>query len=122
VGRPFVTTILDIWKATPEFFEGKGVQQLLAMCGNGKLLDDGLTSKEFRDFLSSLPSERLSSFAAECLTNSFPDGGLALQDVINQIGVNRCPSVFRRAEDQVDDGVNSRVLNGLQDLVDSLAS
>ena len=45
-----------------------------------------VTSKEFRELLSRVPSSLLRQFADNCLNEKFEDGGFALQDVINQIG------------------------------------
>ncbi|MBI1764655.1 MAG: hypothetical protein HYR56_24795 [Acidobacteria bacterium] len=66
--------------------ESKHVQQIIAFAGQGKLLDESATSNEFRDFLKQVSSEVLERFASECLTTKFDDSGLALQDVVNQVG------------------------------------
>jgi hypothetical protein len=41
---------------------------------------------EFRKFLGLVPSDHLSRYAEECLSETFPGSGFALQDVVNQIG------------------------------------
>jgi hypothetical protein len=41
---------------------------------------------EFREFLGLVPSDHLSRYAGECLNESFPGSGFALQDVVDQIG------------------------------------
>src|SRR4051794_13783918 len=82
-----MTTVLDIWKSTPEFLTGKSLPQVLAMCGEGKLRDGSKGSSEFRQLLASVPADRLGTYAQDCLTTAFTESGLALQDVINQIGV-----------------------------------
>jgi hypothetical protein len=81
-----MTTVLDIWKSTPEFLEAKSLEQILAMCGDGKLRDSTKSCNEFRQLLSAVSSDKLAGFARDCLTTGFHDSGLALQDVINQIG------------------------------------
>ncbi len=58
--------------------------------------DGSDASAEFRRFLSVVPSDVLARYADECLTGRFDDSGLALQDIINQIG--------RRLGFQVVDG------------------
>ena len=82
-----MTSVLTLWKTNKEFFEGKGVQQILAMCADGKLRDSSDTSNEFREFLRNITSNDLEKYANECLDNSFPpDSGLVLQDIVNEIG------------------------------------
>ena len=41
-----------IWNSNRDFFHGKGVQQILSMCGDGELKDGNPTSTEFRHFLT----------------------------------------------------------------------
>ena len=79
-------SLLDLWKKTPEQLADKQVNQVITFAGNGKLLDDSDCSFEFRSFLSSVPSNNLESYAGQCLSHSFTDSGLALQDVVNEIG------------------------------------
>jgi hypothetical protein len=88
--------LVDLWKTSPEQIKGKTVQQLLAFAGDGHLRDGNETSTEFRNFLGHVPSDLLQEFANQCLGASFPDGGLALQDFVNQVG--------RRLGFQVEDG------------------
>ncbi len=78
--------LLDLWNKTPDQLKDKQVQQLIAFAGAGKLVDDSDCSEEFRAFLASVPSGNLNNYAHQCLTHSFPDSGLALQDVVNEIG------------------------------------
>ena len=79
--------LLDLWNKTPDQLSDKQVQQLIAFAGAGKLIDESDCSAEFRAFLASVPSENLKNYVDQCLTHSFPDSGLALQDVVNEIGV-----------------------------------
>jgi hypothetical protein len=78
--------LVDIWKATPDQIESKTVQQLLGFAGDGRLRDGNDTSREFRSFLSHISPDLLAAFASQCLFDAFPHSGLALQDIINQIG------------------------------------
>ena len=78
--------LLDLWNKTPDQLSDKQIQQLIAFAGAGKLLDESDCSSEFRAFLASVPSENLENYAGQCLMQSFPDSGLALQDVVNEIG------------------------------------
>jgi len=79
-------TILSLWKASPELLHDKSVKQIISIAGHGKLTDAGDTSSEFRSLLAELPSELLIRYADECLVEGFPDSGLALQDIINEVG------------------------------------
>lgn len=78
--------LIDQWKSDPTQFKDKSIQQLLAWCGDGVLKDGNKTSSEFRDFLAHIPSEQLAQYGQQCLELKFPDGGIALQDIVNQIG------------------------------------
>lgn len=88
--------LFDLWGKSRAQLEGKQVQQIIAIAGSGKLLDGGDASREFRDFLSHIPSALLARYGEECLTEKFDGSGYALQDVVNQIG--------RRLGFQVEDG------------------
>ena len=78
--------LVDIWKSTPDQIQNKSIQQLLMFAGDGRLRDGNETSKEFRDFLAHIPSDLLSKYASQCLSSSFQESGLALQDIVNQAG------------------------------------
>ena len=78
--------LLDLWKTNRGQLAEKHIQQVIAIAGDGKLRDGSPASSEFRDFLRNVPSELLAKYADECLTESFPDSGLALQDIVNEIG------------------------------------
>ena len=85
--------LLDIWAKSPDQLHEKQVHQLIAFAGGGKLLDDSPCSSEFRSFLATVPSENLSAYSEQCLLQSFPDSGLALQDIVNEIGARLGASV-----------------------------
>jgi hypothetical protein len=78
--------LVDIWKSTPNQIQNKSIQQLLVFAGDGRLRDGNETSKEFREFLAHIPSDLLSKYASQCLSSSFQESGLALQDIVNQAG------------------------------------
>jgi hypothetical protein len=79
--------LLNILAKTPDQLEDKQIHQLIAFAGNGKLLDESLCSDEFRTFLSIVPSKKLEKYSEQCLAEPFTDSGMALQDVVNEIGV-----------------------------------
>jgi hypothetical protein len=78
--------LIDLWQSARETIKDKHIQQVISFAGNGKLTDGGITSSEFRAYLSFIPSELLAQYATECLTSSFDQSGFALQDIVNQIG------------------------------------
>jgi len=80
------TTIADLYREKPDFLEGKSIDQIIAMAGDGKLRDDSDTSNQLRELLSYVPSESLNEHTDKCLSKSFTDSGLALQDLVNQVG------------------------------------
>lgn len=79
-------SLADLWSISREQVDGKHVRQIIAFAGAGQLTDGGAGALEFREFLGVVPSEYLSRYATECLKESFPGSGFALQDVVNQIG------------------------------------
>jgi len=76
----------DIWLNSRDQLQDKHVQQIISFAGEGQLKDGSTASTEFRDFLSLVPPEFLLRYADQCLNESFPTSGLALQDIVNQIG------------------------------------
>lgn len=78
--------LLDLLKKSPDQLQDKQVQQLIAFAGSGKLVDDSECSAEFRAFLGSVASANLKNYVDQCLNQTFPDSGLALQDIVNEIG------------------------------------
>lgn len=80
-------SLLSFWRASPEEAAGKHIQQLIGFAGDGRLRDDSETASQFREFLANIGSEHLARYARECLEASkFVDSGLALQDIVNEIG------------------------------------
>src|SRR5438309_2331785 len=78
--------LTELWKNTPAELREKHVQQVIGFAGEGKLKDGGAASREFREFLGSVPGSFLIRYANECLTEKFDSGCFALQDVINEVG------------------------------------
>lgn len=78
--------ILQLLSNNPEEIYKLELQQIIAVCGNGRLLDSSPCSSEFREFLSQAPSNKLEAYANTCLSPGFERSGLALQDVVNELG------------------------------------
>ncbi len=79
-------SLIDLWNSSPAQLRDKHIRQVIAFAANGKLMDGNESSLEFRSFLSQIPSSLINRYAEECLWEKFDDSGLALQDVVNQIG------------------------------------
>ncbi len=79
-------SLRELWLTASDQIKQKHLQQIIAFAGDGKLLDGGSSSAEFRAFLSLVPSDVLKRYAAECIAESFPHSGHALQDVVNEVG------------------------------------
>ena len=78
--------LVDLWMESRDQILGKQVQQIIVFAGEGRLLDGSQASAEFRAFLSRVPTKLLQEYAGECLTDSFSESGLALQDIVNEVG------------------------------------
>ncbi len=78
--------LVDLWNSSKTELANKHLKQIIAIAGDGKLLDGNDASKELRALFRLVPSEKLSSYGHECLDNSFDSSGLALQDIINEVG------------------------------------
>ena len=78
--------LVDYWNSGE--LRDKNLKQIVGFAGNGVLKDDDITSREFREWLAYIPLIEIRKRAEECLsgTQNFPDSGLALQDIVNQIG------------------------------------
>ena len=81
-----MNSITQIWNKNKKTFVAKNLSQILGFAGDGRLKDGNQTSKELRELLGQVPSQQLKAFSDDCLNSKFEDGGLALQDIINQIG------------------------------------
>lgn len=79
-------SLAELWASSRAELENKLVQQIIAFAGTGQLTDGGPAAREFREFLGLVPSGHLVRYSDECLRESFNGSGLALQDVVNQVG------------------------------------
>jgi hypothetical protein len=79
-------SLAKIWTTDPDHLRGKQIQQIISFAGDGRLLDSSKASLEFREFLELATLEMLQAYAEGCLQESFSDCGLALQDIVNEVG------------------------------------
>ncbi len=78
--------LTELWLNSRSQLEDKHIQQIIAFAGDGFLRDGSSASNEFRDFLSHIPTSHLRKYTDQCLSEAFKDSGLALQDIVNEIG------------------------------------
>lgn len=78
--------LLKLWERAPEVVLEYSVKQVVSIAGDGRLRDASLCSTELRAYLRQIDEAKLLDYAAECLAQSFADSGLALQDIVNEIG------------------------------------
>jgi len=79
-------TLASLWKEQRNQLKDKHIKQIIAFAGDGKLNDDSLTSAEFREFLSQIPSIDIKRYLEECVSEKFDNNGFVLQDIVNEIG------------------------------------
>lgn len=78
--------LLDLWESNPDAVGRFNVEQVVTTAGDGVLKDDSVCSREFRQFLPRISTEKLTSYVHHCLATSFARGGMVLQDLINELG------------------------------------
>lgn len=78
--------LLPLWKRNPEEIRPYALRQIVAIAGDGRVLDGSLCSAELRAFLSDVAPEELERFTVECLESQFDGSGFALQDLVNELG------------------------------------
>jgi hypothetical protein len=83
---PFSEAPLTIWESNPEAVTELSVEQIVSAAGDGKLRDESDCSRELRQYLSEVSTDRLAAYAEHCLGTPFPKSGHVLQDVINELG------------------------------------
>ncbi|NNF24050.1 MAG: hypothetical protein HKN63_04505 [Rhodobacteraceae bacterium] len=91
--------LIALWKTDPGTVNSFSVKQVVSFAGDGSLKDGSECSREFREYLSAIPSEKVRSYVEHCLAESFEKSGLVLQDLVNELG--------RRLDFSVEDGLYS---------------
>ena len=89
--------LLTLLETEPAQVDSLSIEQIVALCGNGKLIDDSQCSIQFREYLQIAKSENLQKYLQACLQKSFDKSGSALQDIVNEFG--------RRLDYAVDNGL-----------------
>jgi hypothetical protein len=102
--------LIAFWKASRDHVLGLSAEQILSAAGDGRLRDGTESSRELRQYLSEVPTEKLGQYAEQCLERSFDSSGLVLQDIVNEIGQRLSfkvePGLYRGRQNQVGfDGI-----------------
>lgn len=79
-------SLLSLAETNPAAFDHLNIQQVVAICGDGQLLDGSKCSDELRTYLRFQNADKIALYARFCLDNSFQKSGCVLQDIINEIG------------------------------------
>lgn len=98
-------SISEVWNEQPEYYNAKSLAQIIGIIHDGKLRDGNLTSQQFRELLNGIDSFAITRFINDCLTDKFENSGLALQDIVNQIG--------SRLEFEIEYGLYQGVKNAI---------
>ncbi len=78
--------LIDMWREDRDGIRNKSLYQILAFAGEGRLADNNACSAEFRELLGVVPLDIMQKYASEALTSDISDSGLALQDIVNELG------------------------------------
>ena len=89
--------LLNFWRNSRTDVLNLRVEQIVANAGDGLVKDNSLTSHELRQYFSECPTERLSTYAQQCLDKGFNNSGFVLQDIVNEFG--------RRLDFEVESGL-----------------
>ena len=89
--------LLPLFQTNPEQIYTLQIEQIVKLCGDGKLRDNSECSVELREYLSQAPSEKHFEYIKACLDQSYPNSGFVLQDLVNELG--------RRLDHRVENGL-----------------
>lgn len=78
--------LLTLLKTDPAQVDSLSIEQVMALCGNGKLGDNSQCSIELREYLQIAKSDNLRKYIQACLQSSFERSGFVLQDIVNEFG------------------------------------
>lgn len=92
-------------KTDPAQVDSLSIEQIIALCGGGKLTDNSQCSKELREYLQVAKSDKLIKYFQTCLQQKFDAGPLVLQDVVNEFG--------RRLDYTVENGLYKGKVNAI---------
>jgi hypothetical protein len=89
--------LLTLLKTDQAQVDAFSIEQIVALCGTGKLADNSETCRELREYLQIADSENLFKYLETCLRSGFDKSGIVLQDIVNEFG--------RRLDYSVENGL-----------------
>ena len=78
--------LVDLHKSSPTTVSQFTIEQVVATAGDGSLRDESVSSRELREYLREVASEKLFEYVDGCLTRGFNKSGAVLQDLVNELG------------------------------------
>jgi hypothetical protein len=78
--------LLTLLKSDPAQVDSLSIEQVMALCGSGKLSDNSQCSTDLREYLQIAKSDNLRKYLQACLQSPFEQNGFVLQDIINEFG------------------------------------
>ena len=79
-------SLVDLWRTNPDQIEQYGIDQIVAIAGDGNIGDESQCSGELREYLSEMPASKLAEYANKYLNDPFNNSGFVLQDIVNELG------------------------------------
>jgi hypothetical protein len=96
--------LFTLLKTDPNQIDILSIQQIVALCGNGKLGDNSEASHDFREYLQIAKSGNLFKYVQTCLQMPV-ERGFVFQDIINEFG--------RRLDYSVENGLYQGKINAV---------
>lgn len=78
--------LLDLMRDSPATVDTFTIEQAVKIAGDGDVRDGSDCSRELREYLSRISSDKLFEHVDHCLTSTFDRSGLVLQDVVSELG------------------------------------
>jgi hypothetical protein len=100
-----MNALQTLLKTDPAQVDALSIEQVLALCGSGKLTDNSKCSQDFCGYLQIAKSDSLIKYLRTCLQDKFDAGPLVLQDVVNEFG--------RRLDYKVENGLYKGKVNAI---------
>lgn len=69
--------LLSLWKNAKEAVLEMTIEQIVSNAGDGRLLDNALSSEELRALLAIIPVESLVDYARRCLESKFEKAAMS---------------------------------------------
>jgi hypothetical protein len=100
-----MNALQTLLKTDPGQVDGLSIEQVIVLCGTGKLTDNSPCSKEFCEYLQVAKTDSLIKYLRTCPQEKFDAGPLVLQDVVNEFG--------RRLDYTVENGLYKGKVNAI---------